>query len=268
MSYTEHIAEAERILRDVCSDIGSHSPVYIVVTQPRDLLTPFLNACGFHRPGLDLTLRDRLEKEGRWWGRGFATVLNGPQLSRTLDRLMRAKRSDLFGEVFTGLVLHEAAHWLADSSRLNSAAITDLKEADQKTASLSSVVLSLMAGEREYKRFIQSARLQRRAAKRGVTHTPSNTRPQWHQHEGQWIRACGHLYWRTWERHFAMPHQFVANTVGYGLSPLTSYAIAMRDEIHNRINDPIRSILSEPLPPKFDELWSKDTSSWRQRDAS
>jgi hypothetical protein len=240
-----HITDAEQVLRDACPDIEEHAPVYIVVSDPNGDGMPTALAgdtAAFHRAGLDLTLRDFLAANGRWRGRGFATLMNGAVWQSVSERL--SDRRDVFAEMFCGCVLHELGHWLSDQSTANTAALRDLSDSVREAVTPSSCVLSSLAD-----------RPDREVA----------GRPRWFGHGVDWVRACCHLWWRAQPK---ISHQAITNNAGYGLSSLANYADALVDELNTRQSDPIRHIVSSPRPSTLEVLWSKDIASWRQRVAS
>lgn len=243
-------------MKVITADFADHLAVVLPAGTPAYVVTPdgsggylesslvkhLETAVGFHLAGLDLVLRPELERQELWFGRGFATAIR-PALQERSEYLAKEFRvSPADGERMgqAAIVLHEAAHWLADDSADN----TDVTLLDESTDAIDD-------------RAFEFAREGYRArTERGTDH------PLWHQHGLKFIRAACH----AWARQFfhgpspivPLGSMLVAGK-SYGLSDSGRYVNAFADELRASIELPIRDVLQRAMPQAVLELWKSDT---------
>lgn len=183
----------------------------------------------------DLVLQSYLESRGRWRGRGFAAVFSRQNWER------ECKALSVCGLLATSL--HELAHWLLHPAPI---AGTAAAHAADKRKGLMLRATSILAIDEGRSQFVNPT-----------------TRPKWHAHEHQWIRAAIHLAAATRKRvgfNIQTASLQVAGDI-YGLSDVDEYEDALAAEPTPGFRDSFRDLLSTPAPPEFIELWNRDTGA-------
>lgn len=180
-------------------------------------------ACTSHL--LDLWLRDRLEAQGRWRGRGFACVI----FEHCFAELDARRKTD----AMLAALLHEAAHWF-DCPR------PEIRDKPVSEWSQTSPELA----DRQFVVSVQSEIEQEREQGKRPAVEP------WACHDFGFIRAAWHLFFRACENGYE-PNPRMMLIGGFGLNPPEQYLTELQGEPLRRINEPLRRVMADEPPLSF-----------------
>ena len=177
------------------------------------------NAKGYAHHALDAFFSQFLQARGNWRDRGLCLVAESHVVSGEQRKLL----------------IHEYAHLL---------------QKDPPIAHLSVAgCLGTFNPSFNRERFTQLA---------GLTAEDESNVP-WAKHGDRFHRCLLHLIHRANCNGLrAQPDEFYGGSF-YGLSSMGKYFASLNGECHRLQSRPIRSILATPLPPRFRELWWRDT---------
>jgi hypothetical protein len=222
----------ERLLRLV--DPENPRPIYLVdvATVEDKRLDAGIDWTAWTGLLIDLQLQDELERQGRWSGRGFATLLR-------LDRL------ELGFRFVAGCVLHEYAHHLeclVDHEREFDQQVDPQVAAARKRVGLMTTEITA----------------------RWMTKIPTQGNqdaPRWAGHELPFVRACCHLAYRAnnvFESIRPGHLRFIKPYHGHLVSE-RPFIEACGSEIQS--GDPLVEILRTPPPRGLVDLWELITAT-------
>jgi len=187
---------------------------------------------GFTWSLLDLQLRSALRARGLWRGRGFATLIDASGIEQRFAE-SRLPATDARRKIL-GIALHEFAHCVESRPPL----------AEQRADE----ILAKSAAAREWLAEPLWKGLDR------VDPSP------WHQHDFRYGRAAIHCWYRA--SRLAPQWDFLPGevwlTTNYWLAPPSDYVDALGDEPERRAGEPLRSILTSPIPDAFREFGERD----------
>ena len=229
--------EAEMTLRSVVPDLTNMS-FYICDshTAARGVCHYGESCDGFWGRHLTVANRDSLIASGRWRGPGVTIFVNDRSFAK------RHPGPKAFRSRYLGVSAHELAHALVYdkfSSLAEDFDSTKYVEAFGKTAD----------------RFFYGNTAPDIRAVREKEDAP------WRTHDMPFIRATIHLRHRLGQQGVCLSLTTDVQTAGrpYLLSDPAFYLSALRDELHDREDESIRSILASDPPEAFAELWREDT---------
>ena len=222
----------ERLLRLV--DPENPRPIYLVdvATVEDKRLDAGIDWIAWTGLLIDLQLQGELEQQGRWSGRGFATLLR-------LDRLEHGLR------FVAGCVLHEYAHHLeclVDNEH-------EFDEQGDSQVAAARKRVGLMTTE-------ITARLMTETPKQGNQDTP-----RWAGHELPFVRACCHLSHRANQVYESIRPGHLLFIKPYHWHPVSErqFVEACGSEIES--SDPLVEILRTPPPRGLVDLWKLITAT-------
>ena len=222
----------ERLLRQV--DPENPRPIYLVdvATVEGKRLDADINWIAWTGLLIDLQLQDELEQQGRWTGRGFATLLR-------LDRMELGLR------FVAGCVLHEYAHHLeclVDHEHHFDQQVDPQVAAARKQASLMLAEITALLTAGIPKQSIQQ-------------------RPRWYGHELPFVRACCHLSHRANQVFESIRPGHLRFIKPYHWQPVSErqFVEACGSEIQS--GDPLVEILRTPPPRELVDLWESITAT-------
>jgi hypothetical protein len=214
--------EAENLLRLIAPRDFDGAPIYICirseVTEDFDGL-PGCNA--YTAVSLDKLLQPILEYQGRWQGRGFATVVHEGRFRASHRHLAPWELE----EVFMKWALHEVAHYF-DIGRAMS--------------------------------FHEWGGPMLKAVASALRDPPPKKNP-WSGHESSFIRAALHIHHRANAVGFTIRSaDMSAAGEQYGLAPIEQYAEVLGDEPSRRIEESLFDIIDSKPPTEFEEFAARD----------
>lgn len=233
--HAHYVAMLPSLLRD---PIG---PIYVV--DAADLGQEIIPDCyGMTGAGMALTLQPFLESCGRWRGAkdAFACIMATDRYRQCLphdapltliQEALRAK--------FAGILLHEFAHYVEFRNVLR--IVRELGVEPGAFDPLPEKEITCPPDDAD-KREIEP----------------------WRHHAWTFIRAGLHLAHRA-----NVPAYALALTgKHYETSPVQSYESLAADEVEQRQDEPLSTILADPPPPGFCELFDADCRRYRKRKAN
>ena len=222
----------ERLLRQV--DPENPRPIYLVdvATVEDKRLDANINWTAWTGLLIDLQLQSELEQQGRWTGRGFATLLR-------LDQMELGLR------FVAGCVLHEYAHHLeclVDHESEFDQQVDPQVAATRKQAGLMLAEITALLTAGIPKQSIQQ-------------------RPRWYGHELPFVRACCHLSHRANQVYESIRPGHLRFVKPYHWHPVSErqFVEACGSEVES--SDPLVEILRTPPPRELVDLWESITAS-------
>ncbi|HUG89249.1 MAG TPA: hypothetical protein VML55_00340 [Planctomycetaceae bacterium] len=237
------ISDAESICRSVCPEL---SAVYIVLRAELNSSFDQCGRClGYTSPFLDVQLEPFLERDGRWAGRGFATVI----YEDAILAAWRARRPGFDVDwLLTTVVLHELAHHTERGRSWRHKLAVELAERPLKDwANTGPPKLS-----REFLSFDADL-------------------PPWHNHGAEFIRSAIHVVHRAWTLCGFPIHSQQIDAAGelYGLASIGDYAHALGDEPARLADRPLLEVLASDPPEAFSIFAAADLAAaeaeWERR---
>ena len=226
----DRLQKSEALLHEIAADDLGGRGCYLVQFSEVAAYEPRLRggfAAAWTSPLMDLILADWLTKQGRWRGRGFATILHADLLPRWME--------------YCGAVLHEFAHFLTLPLP------SDCQDESIVDRSLELVGwLPLHWTEKNH---------------RPETVRTVATLPRWHEQGPSFVRACCHLVYRAQQTVYIRPEHLRFVTPyhpGHRVNE-DHFMQTLGDEL--AITGSVRQILTTPAPELFNQLWKYATEA-------
>ena len=225
---SDWLPKSEALLHDIAVEDIADRGCYLVDFSEVANYEPRLRggwASAWTSPLMDLILADWLTKQGRWRGRGFATILHPDLLPRWME--------------YAGAVLHEFAHYLTLP------VANDCEDVANHSLELVGW-LPLQWSEKNH---------------RPETVRAGKPLPSWHEHGSDFVRACCHLVSRAQHSVYIRPEhlRFIGPYHPGHRVHEDQFVEALGSEINQ--TGSIREILKTPSPEAFNRLWRYATES-------